>query len=410
MSQEEIAKAYPEPVEFVGMHTIRYWACSSQFEIPYIFVAEQLIEKIDSGELVLSHHVQTPVHPHGSEKTAPSSASTVHPPEVSSVAFSPYYGLTDDIYATINYNFGNYEESYYFEPFRNKSFSDLIYERKNLVPWLQGLQQQGIKVFLMTNSNHHYTKVMMDYAFGEDWKALFSSIIYRSRKPTFFLHDTPFSKLEDALIAGETEGLRVVPNDEKIEEGVEYYGGNERKFRADILGASANVVYVGDELFGDVVAPTAYSSWKTIAIVEELQEVEAQNGYQVSDPSTPEFLEATDSNLSLERWGNYFYTSDNHKLTFYGALMHHFAEIAIPDVSRLVSFEADRAFLPLHPASQTNATVPSNQKSLASVPLTDRSPQDLPSNFQVPDVDHVSHLGSLTKALKELRDQLTPKE
>lgn len=409
MSQEEIEKAYPEPVEFVGMHTIRYWACSSQFEIPYIYIAEQLIEKVDSGELVLPHHVTVPVHPTGDEKTAPSSAGSVHPPEVVNVAYSPYYGLTDDIYASICFNFGRYDESLYFEPFRSKNFSHLIYERKNLVPWLQSIKQGGIKVFLMTNSNHHYTKVMMDFAFGEDWKQLFDSIIYRSKKPTFFIQDAPFQKLVDPLIKGEVDGLQVVPEDEKLEEGVEYYAGNEKKFRADLLGPSATVVYVGDELFGDVVAPTAYANWKTIAIVEELQEVEAKNGYQISSPSSPSFLQATDSNLNVERWGNYFYTSDNHKLTYYGALMHHFAEIAIPDVSRLVSFSIDSAFLPIHPASQANATVHADQKSLASVNLTVKSDHDLPHNFQVPDGDHVEQLASLHKALKTLRDQLSAK-
>lgn len=406
ISQEDVVKAYPEPIEFVGMHTIRYWACSSQFEIPYIFIAQQLIEKIDSGELKLEHHNHVALHPNASDESVPSSAGTVHPPEVSKVAYSPYYDLSDDIHATINYNFGNFEDGYYFEPFRNGTISDLIFDRKNLVPWLRNLRQSGVKLMLLTNSNHHYTKVMMNFAFGEDWKPLFDLVVYRTKKPTFFLQEAPFYKLVDPLAKGETIGLQIVPKDEKIVEGVEYYGGNEKKLRADILGPSATVVYVGDELFGDVLAPTVYSGWKSIAIVEELQEAEAQAGFQISDLPNPEILEATDSNLAIERWGNYFYTSDNHKLTFYGAIMHHFAEIAIPDVSRLVSFSVDSAFLPLHPAAQVNATVPANQKLVASVHLTENAAQDLPHNWEIPDLDRVSQLGTFAKLLKDIREQL----
>lgn len=407
MSSEEVSKMYPDPVDFMGVHTIRFWACSSQFEIPYIYIAMQLIDAIDKGKITYPLRDSDSKGAAAAPKSAvPSSAFTLSSPVLSVLASSPYYQLFEDLHETINYNFGSFEEGSYFEPFRNGDVSRFLFDRRNLIPWLESLRQSGIRVFLMTNSNHHYTKCLMDCAFGDDWKRLFDLIIYRARKPHFFFSESHFSSITDLKIPGEVNGLKAMGENDKIQLGGEYYGGNVKKMSEDLLGPNSTVIYVGDELFGDVVAPSVYSDWKTIAIVEELQEVEQENGYKSpSEPNGPK-LDDTAAFVALERWGNFFYCEDGKTLTFYGSLMHHFAEIAIPCVSRLAHFPLDLFILPLHPSSQINSTKPIDQKVKASVHITESTWTDLPENFIVPGPDSVAQTIQLNKDLKLLRESM----
>ena len=412
LSEEEISSIYPEPVDFFGLHTFRFWACSSQFEIPYLYIGQQLVEHVDSGRLKYPLKAESEagqVEP----GDAPSSTATLEslygPATVTamaSVVNSPYYQLMEDIHATINFNFGNYEESYYFEPFRKGDIATFVFDRSSLIPYLQSLRTHNVKLFLMTNSNHHYTQQLMNYAFGVAWRELFDLVIYRSKKPHFFLFNAPFMRIIDASLPGEVKGLKAMSDDEPLVLGQECYGGNLKKLNADLLHDSP-VIYVGDELFGDVVAPSCYANWKTIAIVEELQEAERNEGWKSPSAELVPPLEDTAANLSLDRWGNYFLTSDG-KLTFYGALMHHFADIAIPCVSRLAHFDPDQALLPHHPLSQSNATTPSSVKQRATVHLTESSELELPPCFTVPTIDSMALVGELSKRLKDIKWVASP--
>jgi hypothetical protein len=409
MSEEEIEKAYPEPVDFVGLQSFRFWACSSQFEIPYIYIAQQLILDIDSGKLKYPLRTESQAaEALQSPQVPPSSApdiESIYGPQLASdlqlVAHSAYGSLMTDLHATIDFNFGNFEDGYYFKAFHNPDLSQFIFQRTDLIPHLKQLRENGVKLFLMTNSNHHYTNALMTYAYGSEWKELFDLIIYRSRKPQFFLLNNPFLRIVDRSLPGETNGVKVMEDGEPLELGGEYYGGNLVKLRRDLLG-DAPVTYVGDELFGDVVAPSSYAGWATIAVVEELQEAEEKAGWQ--NPKSEIRLEKTSANLSLERWGNYFHcTGQRPRLTFYGALMHHFADIAIPCVSRLAHFEAGDLFLPHHPHSQGSATRDPEQKRRTTIYITESASPDLPDNFRVPNKGAMLRNGELLKVLKDLR-------
>ena len=417
LSPEELANAYPDPVDFVGLQTYRWWVCSSQFEIPYIYIAQYLIPEIDASRLVYPLRADFSVDDaRPGVAHAPSSApslESLYDPRTDSIltslVTSPYYQLIDDLHDTIDFNFGNFEDGYYFEAFHKPDLSDLVFSRLDLIPFLQEARSAGVKLFLMTNSNHHYTGALMNFAFGTAWRELFDLVIYRARKPHFFLFDAPFQSIVDASLPGEVDGLKTVPSDEKLQLGKEYYGGNLKKLTTDLLG-SAPVVYAGDELFGDVVAPTVYAGWKTIAILEELQEVEEKDGWKspaherrnLNSPIPK--LESTAANLALDRWGNYFYCEDG-TLTYYGALMHHFAEIAVPCVSRLAHFDLNQPILPHHPNSQLHATRPAEQKQRVTCYITEKAARELPPNFVVPGIELMTRNRDLARRLRDLRIQ-----
>jgi 5'-nucleotidase len=72
---------------------------------------------------------------------------------------------------------------------------------------LLDLKQAGKKLFLATNSEWHYTRAMMGYAFdpwlgaGPDsplhWRNLFDLVIVQAKKPAFFEQQLPFQEVVD---------------------------------------------------------------------------------------------------------------------------------------------------------------------------------------------------------------------
>jgi hypothetical protein len=54
------------------------------------------------------------------------------------------------------------------------------------------LRRRSVVLVLATNSHVDYTHLLMSYAFGANWQALFDIIVVDSRKPGFFKGSAPF--------------------------------------------------------------------------------------------------------------------------------------------------------------------------------------------------------------------------
>ena len=125
-----------------------------------------------------------------------------------------------------------------------------------------------IKIFIITNSDFHYSKLLLDYAINpflkknETWEDFFEFVICDSRKPRFFYGQDKFQKIDtktgnEHLLEGP-----IVP-------GV-YQHGNAKKFTEDLGLDPHEILYIGDHIYGDIVRLKKESGWRTALVVEEL--------------------------------------------------------------------------------------------------------------------------------------------
>ena len=136
---------------------------------------------------------------------------------------------------------------------------------------LRDQRAAGKRLLLITNSEWSYTQAMMHYAVdpycaeGTTWRDLFDVVIVSASKPRFFSERDQLYRIvdeQDALMA---------PHRGDLERGDVYFGGNARLVE-DTLGiASAQVLYVGDHLFGDVHVTKDTLRWRTALIARELE-------------------------------------------------------------------------------------------------------------------------------------------
>ncbi|OGV28431.1 MAG: 5'-nucleotidase [Legionellales bacterium RIFCSPHIGHO2_12_FULL_35_11] len=137
-----------------------------------------------------------------------------------------------------------------------------------LVNGLLRYKDYGKKLFLLTNADYEYTKVMLDYVInsflptGKTWEELFEFTITLSNKPRFFYDNLKF--------------LNIMTNDGKmtnlngqIVPGI-YQGGNAKKFTDDLGLNGDEILYIGDHIYGDILRLKKDCNWRTALVVDEL--------------------------------------------------------------------------------------------------------------------------------------------
>jgi HAD superfamily 5'-nucleotidase-like hydrolase len=129
----------------------------------------------------------------------------------------------------------------------------------------------GKKLLLITNSEWAYTRDMMQYAFGDScppgttWRDLFDVVIVSAAKPRFFAERRPLYRVVD-----EEQSL-MLPHRGPIEAGHVYFGGDARLVEEALGLQSAQLLYVGDHLFGDVHVTKDLLRWRTALVSRELE-------------------------------------------------------------------------------------------------------------------------------------------
>ncbi len=133
---------------------------------------------------------------------------------------------------------------------------------------LHKLRSGGKRLFLLTNSHAGYTDRMMTYLFaGEEneypsWRHYFDAIVTAAKKPRFFTEREPFLE-----VGNERAGPA-----RKLERGRIYSGGNIVDFE-ELTGVGGDqILYVGDHIYGDVLRAKRSSAWRTMMVVQEMDE------------------------------------------------------------------------------------------------------------------------------------------
>jgi HAD superfamily 5'-nucleotidase-like hydrolase len=148
-----------------------------------------------------------------------------------------------------------------------------IIKDKDLVDLLLLLKKYKKKIMVITNSDIHYTKELLDFTINpflvsQTWDQLFDLVITSARKPKFFNEQNDF-------LAINLKDLSKSSFDGDIVSGV-FEGGNAIKLQTDLKMSGEEILYFGDHIYGDVVALKKALNWRTALVLDPLiSEIEA---------------------------------------------------------------------------------------------------------------------------------------
>lgn len=139
-----------------------------------------------------------------------------------------------------------------------------------LVEGLENYVKHNKKIFILTNSDFFYTKLLLDYAISpflknhSSWMDLFEFTITLSEKPRFFYDTLSFLKIDPKT--------GTMTNADTIEKGGVYQGGCADDLTHKLSLAPEEILYIGDHIYGDIVRLKKDCAWRTALVVEELGE------------------------------------------------------------------------------------------------------------------------------------------
>jgi len=167
---------------------------------------------------------------------------------------------------------------------------------EGMIPMLKEFRNNGVKVFLLTNSYWEHTSVAMNYLYHEkkvdeevmrknEWMELFDIIVVGACKPAFLVD--PYLNLfrvihkdgsllnTDGLFEIEAMGENGAQSFLKI--GNTFQGGNWKHLTALLeTEAGEQILYVGDHLYSDVLRSKRELGWRSVFIMPKIvKEMEA---------------------------------------------------------------------------------------------------------------------------------------
>jgi len=143
-----------------------------------------------------------------------------------------------------------------------------IIKDPEVVAGLEKFKRHGKKIFIATNSDYFYTKLLLDYAVNpflkdhKSWQDLFELTITFSQKPRFFYDNLKFLKVNP-----EDGSMQNV--NEKLTKGI-YQGGSADVFTKDLALEADEILYLGDHIYGDILRLKKDCGWRTAMVIEEL--------------------------------------------------------------------------------------------------------------------------------------------
>lgn len=168
------------------------------------------------------------------------------------------------------------------EAHRDGSLKDIVRENlarfviqdPEMVAGLEKYKKHGKKIFVLTNSDYTYTKILLDYAINpylkdhKSWMDLFEVVITFAQKPRFFYDNLKFLKVDPATGT-------MVNHTDKLTPGI-YQGGCAEVFTRDLGLEGDEILYIGDHIYGDILRLKKDCGWRTAMVIEELDnEVES---------------------------------------------------------------------------------------------------------------------------------------
>ena len=136
---------------------------------------------------------------------------------------------------------------------------------------LHKFRSAGKKLFVLTNSFAPFTDHILSYLLDgllpeyPRWQNYFDITITGAGKPAFFTDRNPFVRVDTT---GAVQGDEFA----QFDRNAIYQGGNLIDFER-ICGYRGNqILFVGDHIYGDIVRSKKSSAWRTVMIVQEMEE------------------------------------------------------------------------------------------------------------------------------------------
>ena len=157
----------------------------------------------------------------------------------------------------------------------SQHLDNFVIKEQSVVEGLERFIRHGKKIFILTNSEYYYTKLLLDYAInpflkeGRTWQDVFEYTITLANKPRFF-----YDKLRFLTIDPTSGCMTNITGN--ITPGI-YQGGNATQFTDDLALNGDEILYIGDHIYGDILRLKKDCNWRTALVVEELgEEIAAQ--------------------------------------------------------------------------------------------------------------------------------------
>lgn len=156
-----------------------------------------------------------------------------------------------------------------------KNLEKYIIKDETVVQRLEKYKKHGKKIFILTNSDFYYSKLLLDYAINpflkdhKTWEDLFEITITFASKPKFFYENNKYLRVNT------TDGSMTNWND-KLGPGV-YQGGNAKQFTDDLGLEGDDILYIGDHIYGDILRLKKECNWRTAMVIEEIADEVEKN-------------------------------------------------------------------------------------------------------------------------------------
>ncbi len=149
-----------------------------------------------------------------------------------------------------------------------KNVKKYIVQDPGAVFALERFKKHGKKLWVITNSDFEYSKLLLDYAITpflkdhKSWSELFNLVVTAASKPKFFTDKLPLLQIDPAT------GL-MRNHHGKIEDGI-YQGGNAHSLQKSSGLSGEQILYLGDHIYGDVLQIKKTCNWRTALVIDEL--------------------------------------------------------------------------------------------------------------------------------------------
>jgi HAD superfamily 5'-nucleotidase-like hydrolase len=161
-----------------------------------------------------------------------------------------------------------------------ENLKDFVIQDPETVAGLERYKKHDKRIFVLTNSEFFYTKLLLDYTINPylkehaSWSELFDFVITGAQKPRFFYDNLKFLRIDPSN--GSMTNV-----DGKITPGI-YQAGGARQMTADLDLAPDQILYIGDHIYGDIVRLKKDCAWRTALVVEEI-EAEIRSAVKATD-------------------------------------------------------------------------------------------------------------------------------
>lgn len=133
---------------------------------------------------------------------------------------------------------------------------------------LERFKKHGKQLWVITNSDYEYTKLLLDYAINpylkehKKWSDLFNLVVTLANKPKFFTDKMNLLQVDPKT------GL-MKNHHGPIVDGV-YQGGSATAIQKNAGLSGEQILYLGDHIYGDVLSIKKTCNWRTALVIEEL--------------------------------------------------------------------------------------------------------------------------------------------